>query len=98
MSGHKIRQTFLYSRQNIFIFPFILIILSLSCALPFSGSQTATPPSSTHPPTPPPASPTPTPQPLPPALVESNPPVGAEIPSDGSITLFFNQPMDQDSV
>ena len=98
MSGRKIHQTFLKARQNIFIFPLILIILSLSCALPFSGSQTATPPSSTHPPTQPPAFPTPTPQPLPPALVESNPPLGAEFPSDGSITLFFNQPMDHASV
>ena len=98
MSGRKIYQMFLKSRQIIFIIPIILIILSLSCALPFSGSQTTTSPSSTHPPTMPPVSPTPTPQPLPPALVESNPPVGAEIPSDGSITLFFNQPMDHASV
>ena len=38
------------------------------------------------------------PQDLPPALVETNPPAGAQLPLDGTITLYFNQAMDAASV
>jgi uncharacterized protein YfaS (alpha-2-macroglobulin family) len=37
-------------------------------------------------------------QDLPPALVEADPPAGAQLPLDGTITLYFNQPMDAASV
>ncbi|MBN1147462.1 MAG: Ig-like domain-containing protein [Anaerolineales bacterium] len=77
--------------------PFILIALSLACSLPGVGKPAATPelppPTPTMPPTP-----TPTPQPLPPDLVESDPPQSAELPLEGPITLYFNQPMDRASV
>jgi uncharacterized protein YfaS (alpha-2-macroglobulin family) len=77
--------------------PLILIVISLACSLPAIGRPTPTslPPSQT--PTTPP-SPTPTPQPLPAGLVESNPPQSAEMPLEGPITLYFNQPMDRASV
>lgn len=42
--------------------------------------------------------PTNTPQPLPPAIVESDPPAGSTIPMQGDIILYFNQPMNEDSV
>lgn len=38
------------------------------------------------------------PQELPPALVETDPPAGAQIPLDGTVALYFNQPMDAASV
>lgn len=88
--------------RSLLILP-LLIAVSLACSLPFFGQETPTPtipaeietqvvtPSS-------PATPTPTPQPLPPQLVEVNPPPGAELPVQGEITLYFNQPMDRSSV
>jgi uncharacterized protein YfaS (alpha-2-macroglobulin family) len=45
-----------------------------------------------------PPSPTATSQPLPPTLVEVDPPPGSVFPLQGSLTLFFNQPMDRPSV
>lgn len=83
----------------IFGLPLILVMVSLACALPFTGNsnppdgqatQTA---SSTPPP-----EPTPTQRILPPALVEIDPPPGVELALDGAIRLYFNQPMDQASV
>jgi uncharacterized protein YfaS (alpha-2-macroglobulin family) len=75
----------------------LLILLSLACALPFSTSPT---PASTQAsnPTALPAASTLEAKSLPPALVESQPPPGAEIPRQGPITLYFNQPMDPASV
>jgi hypothetical protein len=75
----------------------LLILLSLACALPFSTSPT---PASTQAsnPTALPAASTLEAKSLPPALVESQPPPGAEIPLQGPITLYFNQPMDPASV
>jgi len=76
----------------------LLLIVSLACSLPgLFGRPTPTPtgeplPSAT------PAAPTPTPQPLPPAIVESDPPAGAELPLEAPITFYFNQPMDRTSV
>jgi uncharacterized protein YfaS (alpha-2-macroglobulin family) len=35
---------------------------------------------------------------LPPALVETEPPVGSQIPLNGPLTFYFNQPMNQASV
>jgi alpha-2-macroglobulin len=42
--------------------------------------------------------PTPTPQPLPPALVETDPAAGSQVPLDQPISLYFNQAMDKASV
>ncbi len=70
-------------------------LISLSCNLPaglqekFIGLGEITDPTPV---------PTNTPQPLPPTIVESDPPVGSTIPLLGDIILYFNQPMDQDSV
>jgi hypothetical protein len=77
--------------------PLVLILASLACALPFGGQPTPTRRGAFTTPTEPPP-PTPTPVPLPPALVESDPPQTVELPLDGPITLFFNQPMDRASV
>lgn len=76
----------------------MLLIVSLSCSLPTLDKPT------TAPGAPVPAvsdsspTPMPSPTPLPPALVESDPPPGSEIPLDAPITLYFNQPMDARSV
>jgi len=86
------------SFTNRFSFLAIIILVSLACSLPglFSRSTPTpeAPPTATFTPVPP----TPTPQPLPPAIVESNPPLGGEVPLTGPITLYFNQPMDRGSV
>ena len=83
--------------KAIYWLPVLLIILTVSCSLPRVGSPTATPPEPTAAPTDTPR-PTPTPQPLPPAVVENDPPVGSELPLNGPITLYFNQPMERASV
>ena len=77
--------------------PLVLILASLACALPFGGQPTPTRRGVFSTPTLPPE-PTPTPAPLPPDLVESDPPQSVELPLDGPITLYFNQPMDRLSV
>jgi len=88
----------------------VVLLATLACSLPFMSEETPVVPSATveepaevskaatSTATPPPPPPTPTPQPLPPGLVESDPPIGSEIPLDASITLYFNQPMDRASV
>ena len=77
--------------------PLVLILASLACALPFGGQPTPTRRGLFSTPTLPPE-PTPTPVPLPPDVVESDPPQSVELPLDGPITLYFNQPMDRASV
>jgi alpha-2-macroglobulin len=81
--------------------PFIIVIVSLACSLPGlfkrGGQPTATPGTSFVP-TSAPAQPLPTPHPLPPAIVESDPPSGAELPLDGLVTFYFNQPMRRETV
>lgn len=78
-----------------------LLLLSLACTLPGiatpTRSQPVTPAIATATATQP-LPPTPTPQPLPPALIESAPPQGMEIPLAGPVTLYFNQAMDRASV
>lgn len=79
----------------------ILVALSLACSLPGlfrRGEQPGGTPGASLPPTSAPAQPLPTPQPLPPAIVESDPPPGAELPLEGLITLYFNQPMRRETV
>jgi hypothetical protein len=72
----------------------LIAALSLACAFPtLPGQKTPTPtlgapePTATIPP-----------ETLPPALVESDPLPGSEIPLDSPITLRFNQPMNRTSV
>jgi uncharacterized protein YfaS (alpha-2-macroglobulin family) len=85
-------------RRRLKLIVFTLILLSLACSLPSIGRPTGTSPATTST-SPTPTSPPPTPaQPLPPALVESQPAPGAEIPLDSAITLYFNQAMDRRSV
>lgn len=73
----------------------LLGLISLSCNLP-AGLQerifglAATPTQTVQP--------TNTPQPLPPVIVEADPPSGSTVALEGSITLYFNQAMDQKSV
>ncbi len=74
----------------------ILVALSLACSLPGlfrRGEQPSGTQEANLPPTSVPAQPLPTPRPLPPAIVESDPPPGAELPLEGLVTLYFNQPM-----
>ena len=92
----KLSQVHIQPRA-VYLIPFVLIALSLACAMPDIGGPTPTPPAPTLEPTVP-ATPTPTPLPLPPDLVESQPIVGGEVPLEGPITLYFNQPMDKTSV
>ncbi len=70
-------------------------LISLSCNLPAGLEEKIFGSGRTTDPTP---IPTNTPQPLPPTIVESDPPMGSTIPLQGDIILYFNQPMDQDSV
>jgi hypothetical protein len=62
----------------------LVILLSVSCRFSLPSLQ--------------PAEPTPTPQPLPPALVETEPAAGSQVPLDKPISLYFNQAMDKTSV
>jgi len=84
-------------RPAVLLFAFVILIVSVACGLPFGGDPTPRVPDVIPSPTLPPL-PTATPKPLPPSLVESDPPIRAEMPVNGPITLFFNQPMDRDSV
>ncbi len=89
------------SSQKQKIYPFlagavlVFSLVAISCNLPaglqerFLGTEGTL--------TPPPA-PTFTPQPLPPTIVETDPPAGSSIALKGSITFYFNQAMDQNSV
>ena len=84
----------------------LLLLVSMACAIP-GLSQPATPEAvpaqtgSTERVTPvgiEDVGPIGTAQTLPPALVESDPPAGAQVPLNGSIRLYFNQPMEPASV
>jgi alpha-2-macroglobulin len=90
------------SRAVLLIVLNLLLVVSLACSLPgmFGPSPTSTPtaePTGSVPVSEVPA-PQPPAEPLPPALVETYPPPGAELPLSGPITLYFNQPMDTASV
>ncbi|MBP1694685.1 MAG: hypothetical protein H6Q37_2568, partial [Chloroflexi bacterium] len=80
------------------VLPITLILISMACTMPVIRTPTVAPISATPSPTSPPPQPTPTRRALPPALVESTPPPGTEIPLNSLITLFFNQPMNRTSV
>ena len=68
---------------------FILMIVSLACNLSLPGvpSLVATP-----------IPPTPTPVPLPPTIIETEPPVGSEIPLQSLLTIYFSEKMERASV
>jgi len=87
----------LTGKKTFGILIFLLLALSMACSIPTLPRATQDVPQVLPDPTP--TSPPPTPAaPLPPALVESDPPQGAELALDQPITLYFNQPMDPDSV
>jgi alpha-2-macroglobulin len=75
---------------------FVILAVSLACSLPVLGTSTP-PPTATPTPRPPAATPTPRAD-LPPALVETYPLPGSELPLDGPLVLVFNQAMNQSSV
>src|SRR5512143_3188576 len=92
------------NRKNLYpirTIPLLLVVVSLACSLPGlimkGGQPTGTPGAETTP-TALPTQPLPTPYPMPPAIVESDPPSGAELPLDGLVTLYFNQPMRRETV
>ena len=87
----------------------LLLLAMLACSLPILSEETSIPPSATveqiveegtaivktaEPPPPP----TPTAQTLPPDLIESDPASGSEISLQQQVTLYFNQPMNKDTV
>jgi alpha-2-macroglobulin len=80
----------------------LLLVASLACSLPGALQGTPTPPPADVEASSEPTSEVSVPkgpaEPLPPALVETYPPPGAELPLIGPITLYFNQPMDTASV
>ena len=96
-------------RGKLFCIVILLIALSLACArsgseagtteiAPVASSESVASPVESIPSATVLPQPTPTPQPLPPALVEVDPPLGADFPLQGPLTLYFNQAMDQLSV
>jgi len=83
--------------------PSILLILAVACSLPGFPRRTPAPlgtslPTATKVAPTATSAPTATVGPLPPALVESDPPPGSEIPLFQPITFYFNQPMDHPTV
>ncbi len=75
-----------------------VLLLSLACSLLTRIQKTTPAPTTTTTLTSTLPPPTPTPQPLPPAIVESDPPSGVDLPLQRPITIYFNQPMDRASV
>ncbi len=73
----------------------IFSLVSISCNLPAGLQERFLSSKGDLTPTP---LPTNTPQPLPPAIVETDPPPGSSVGLESSITIYFNQPMDQKSV
>lgn len=89
-------------RRSLVLLVFALLMVLAACSLP--GVRTPSPtPTTTQllvkeaSPTVP-AEPTPTPQSLPPRLVETDPIPNSEVALDGTVTFYFNQPMDRSSV
>jgi alpha-2-macroglobulin len=88
----------IHSNQRIRLRLILLLLcvaaISLACAFPsLPGSDTPSPAALA-----PALTPTSPPEELPPALVESDPLPGSEIPLNSPITLRFNQPMNKASV
>ncbi|GAB4536316.1 MAG: hypothetical protein Fur0018_26920 [Anaerolineales bacterium] len=83
------------NRYRLTLFLAAMLILSIACSLPgLTGSRSGVAVSPTVPPPP-----TATPRAdLPPALIETDPPLGSEISPAQGITFYFNQPMQRTSV
>ncbi|MES0359985.1 MAG: Ig-like domain-containing protein [Anaerolineales bacterium] len=88
--------------RSLYLLGFVLLLAISACSFPTSATKSPSPSptqeivieaTATYP-----AEPTPTPQSLPPNLVESDPFPNSEVGLDDSLTFFFNQPMDRDSV
>ncbi|TES91133.1 MAG: hypothetical protein E3J88_03100, partial [Anaerolineales bacterium] len=77
-------------RRKYLVVVFLLGILAAGCGTSDQGEPTPTEPTQMPPPV--------SVGPLPPALVEASPMPGSELPLMGTITLYFNQPMDRPSV
>lgn len=76
----------------IFLF---LILVGLACNLPAVLQSRLTKPTATPTTTP---TPTATPRPLPPAVIETEPEEGRQVPLLGTVTFYFNQHMDRETV
>jgi uncharacterized protein YfaS (alpha-2-macroglobulin family) len=70
-------------------------LIAMACNLPAGLQERISGQVQTNTPTP---APTNTPQPLPPTIVETDPIPGSTISLEGSLTVYFNQAMDQASV
>ncbi len=82
------------SRPSRYTVLMLFLALSLACSLPGIGAPRQPAPTATPPPPP-----TATPRAdLPPALIETDPPLGSEISPRQGITWYFNQPMQRASV
>ncbi len=84
------------TRSRLTLLLTFLLTLSVACSLPGIGTpkrqQSLATPTPPPPPTAPPRSD------LPPALIETDPPLGSEIAPQEGITFYFNQPMQRASV
>jgi uncharacterized protein YfaS (alpha-2-macroglobulin family) len=88
--------------RSLYLLVFVFLLASSACSFPGAATKSPSPSptqeivieaTATFP-----AEPTPTPQSLPPILVESDPFPNSEVGLDGSLTFYFNQPMDRASV
>ncbi len=88
------------SRSRVLGILSIILMLSVACSLPGIGASRRSQGVQSAPATPTvPPPPTATPRAdLPPALVETEPPLGSEISPQQGITFYFNQPMQRASV
>ena len=84
------------SRPSRYTVLMLFLALSLACSLPGIGTPAPQQPAPTAT-LPPPPTATPRAD-LPPALIETDPPLGSEIAPDQGITWYFNQPMQRASV
>jgi len=75
------------NRRLIFLTLTIFLLATLACNLSLPGLPVT-----------PTATPTATPLPLPPAIVETDPPIGSEIALQVPLTIYFSEPMDRPSV
>ncbi|HEB65919.1 MAG TPA: hypothetical protein ENJ02_10310, partial [Chloroflexi bacterium] len=75
----------------------VVLVLSVACSLPGVGTSRLPQSAPATPTLPPPPTATPRAD-LPPALIETDPPLGSEISPQQGITFYFNQPMQRASV
>jgi uncharacterized protein YfaS (alpha-2-macroglobulin family) len=80
------------------LIPIMFLLIVLACTFPGLFPKVLSVTTPTINPTETPILPTATPQPLPPDVVEIDPPPDMELPLQGEMILFFNQPMERSSV